>query len=971
MSARTASATTLGLAALVLASLFTVAHAAEPDAAKGNLINPFYVQPRAGAQHIAMDSGWELASRDAAITGPAELTGQAKWIRAQVPGSVQVSLFKAGELPDPYIRLNAKKYNWVLAKTWYYRKSFAVPASARNQYVFLCFDGVDYYSRIWLNGQELGRHEGMHGGPMIEVGSLLRTDGPNELVVEVRAPSYGIEDKFVAFGEEMAPKAPADKVVVPWGLNGGLGLITGASWGDTKLKALPGTKVSALDYFPMGIWRPVRLEIVPRTHLERPFLATREASAASARLLLEVEVQSGTTGFDSDLNKEFGGYRNAWTSKPIATQPELRFQLLDRVSGHPVFTRNIALHIYEGRNWVRQEIDVPSPKLWWPNGLGDPYLYRASVSLIQQGNALDTIEFDYGIRTIRRLPSAGPKTQDRWDDWQFVVNDRKFFVKGMDWWTNDILLDLPRDRYEWNLKSAQAAGIQLLRTWGAGIVETNDFYELCDQLGILVWQDFPIGNRQTGTWPQDIWQETVMQNLYRIRNHPSLAVYSGGNEFDPYSTGNTATVGIMQRSFQDFDGTRPFVRTTPDKGDIHTYPDLDPTWFRHLYSLVPYISEFGPHSVPEARAIRQFVDPHELDGPLGDINSQQFADSHPEFVYHNMEYGSDRTKLLMARASQFDDMRSPSLDTYSVAGQMSTGEFIQIVSDFVQSNYPVSTGLSPWVYNTPWPLSTFCMFVDYDGQPVASYYFLKRTYEPVHVIANIPELVWGAGEKMPLTLSVMNSRGVALPGVTASVQVFDTGFQSLLKTEKMIDVKAGLSVSSADMGSFVIPSALEDHFFLVVTELRQSDGSLISRSVYWPRCLKAMADDAFRANYRASPQPSLTFDKGPWLKSEVQAGKTDLELQLVSVRDESSDQSVIRARVRNAGRRPSFYTQVNIDGTRRTFYATDNGFWLAPGEERVLDIHVWWREPLTRSKAVLTLGAWNAALQQVAVGNAR
>ena len=126
-------------------------------------------------------------------------------------------------------------------------------------------------------------------------------------------------------------------------------------------------------------------------------------------------------------------------------------------------------------------------------------------------------------------------------------------------------------------------------------------------------------------------------------------------------------------------------------------------------------------------------------------------------------------------------MRAPSLEAYSVAGQVSTGEFIQIVSDFVQSNYPVSTGLSPWVYNTPWPLSTFCMFVDYDGQPVASYYFLKRTYEPVHVIANIPELVWGEGEKMPLALSVMNSRGVAVPGATASVQVFDTGFHSLLQ----------------------------------------------------------------------------------------------------------------------------------------------------------------------------------------------
>ena len=970
MFSRAASAGLLSLAALLLAPVFAAAAVGETEAAKGSLTNSFYVQPRTGTQHVALDGGWELASRDAAISGPAELSGQTRWIAAQVPGSVQVSLFRAGELPNPYVAMNAKKYDWVLGKTWYYRKSFTATAAVKDGYAFLCFDGVDYYAKIWLNGQELGRHEGMHGGPMVEVGSLLKTDGPNELIVEVRAPSYGMADKFKGFANEMAPAAPADKVVVPWGLNGGLGLITGGGWGTT-LKTRPGREVAAEDYFPMGIWRPVRLEIVPRIHLERPFLATKETNGTSAKLLLDVEVQAGTTGFDADLNREFGHSRDAATSKLIELPPELRFQLMDRVSGRAVFTRNIPLHIYEGRNWVRQEIEIPSPKLWWPNGLGDPYLYRASVSLMQQGKAIDSVEFDYGIRTIRRLPSAGPKTQDRWDDWQFVVNDRKFFVKGMDWWTNDIFLDLPRDRYEWNLKAAQAAGIQMLRTWGAGIVETNDFYELCDQLGILVWQDFPIGNRETATWPQDIWQETVMQTVFRIRNHPSLAVYSGGNEFDPYTRGNTAAVGIMQRSFEDFDGTRPFVRTTPDKGDIHTYPDLDPTWFRHMYSLVPYISEFGPHSVPEARAIREFVDPHELDGPLHNINSQEFMDAHPEFVYHNMEYGSDRTKLLMARASQIDDMRAPSLEAYSVAGQAATGEYIQIVSDFVQSNYPVSTGLSPWVYNTPWPLSTFCMFVDFDGQPVASYYFLKRTYEPVHVIANIPELVWGNGEKVPLRLSVMNSRGEALPGATASVQVFDTSFHSLMRVEKKMDVKAGLSVSAVDMGSFVIPAALEDHFFLVVAELRQTDNTLISRSVYWPRCLKVMADDTFRAKYRASPQPSLTFENGPWLRNEVKANQTRLELQVVSVRDEGKNRSVIKARVRNTGAEPAFYAEVNIDGTRRTLYATDNGFWLAPKEERLLEIHVWWRDPETRSKAVLTLGAWNAAPQQAPLGKGK
>ena len=549
MSAKVTSAGFLGLASLLLAPLLLAANVAESDAVKVNLTNPFFIEPRAGAQHLALDRGWELSWRDSAIADPRDLSAQAKWIGAQVPGSVQVSLFRAGELPNPYIGMNAKKYDWVLGKTWYYRKSFAVPAAAKGQYAFLCFDGVDYYARIWLNGRELGRHEGMHGGPMVEVGSLLRADGPNELIAEVRAANYGMADKFAAFGTEMAPQAPADKVVAPWGLTGGLGLITGGGWG-TKLKVRPGREVGTEDYFPMGIWRPVRLEVVPRTHLERPFLASMEANAASARLHLDVEVQVGTTGLSANLNHQFGSFRSPMASRLVESPPELRFQLIDKVSGHSVFTREIPLHIYEGRNWVRQEIDVPSPKLWWPNGLGDPYLYRASLSLIQQDKAIDHIEFDYGIRTIRTVPSAGPKTQDRWGDWQFVVNDRRFFVKGMDWWTNDIFLDLPRERYEWNLKSAQAAGIQLLRTWGAGIVETADFYELCDQLGILVWEDFPIGNRETAAWPQDIWQETVMQNVFRIRNHPSLAVYASGSVREGFGS-RFSGFGIINRSAAD------------------------------------------------------------------------------------------------------------------------------------------------------------------------------------------------------------------------------------------------------------------------------------------------------------------------------------------------------------------------------------------------------------------------------------
>jgi beta-mannosidase len=933
------------------------------DQTDKKLWQPYYITPRLGSQHISLEGEWEIAYRDAPIQGLEDLKQVPKWTHAQVPGSVQWALFRAGEFPHPYLHMNARKYDWVVEKVWYYRKSFQVPSQAKGQYVFVCFDGIDYYGKIWLNGQELGRHEGMYGGPMLEVASLLRYDAANEVVVEVRAPNYGIGDKWKPWS--------TGTVTTSWGLTGGLGLITGGGgrkWGPNG--AEPGS-VGVEDYFPVGIWRGVRIEILPRIHLERPFLVTDEASNALARLVLNVEVLANTPGLDTKVQDEVGSFRNAWTAKVIERPPALQIQFLEKTSSHPVLCQTIPLHLYEGRNWVKEQIQLPSPKLWWPNGLGDPNLYVVKLALLQEGNAIDTLQFDYGIRAIRNVASAGPRTQDRWTGWQFEVNGRRFFMKGMDWWTTDILLDLPRERYEWILGSARAGGIQLLRTWGAGILETDDFYDLCNKLGIMVWQDFPIGNMETPEWPQDVWEAQVVQNIFRIRNYPSLAIYCGGNEFNPYVAGNTAALGVLERSIRDFDGTRLYLRTTPDSGDIHTYPDMDPTWYQYLYAQIPYMSETGPHSVPEARAIREFVDARELEGPLRNINSQGFMDSHPEFVYHNMEYGTDRTVLLLARASQIDDMAAPSLEEYTVAGQVATGEFIQIVSDLLQANYPVTTGLSPWVYNTPWPLSTFCMFVDYDGQPVASYYFLKRTYEPTHVLIKLPQLVWGRGEKIPVSVDIVHAPPAGLAGLTASAEFMDPQFHSLWRQERKVDVKPGPSVAALKLGEFSIPDRLEDHFFFVVAELRQTDGKLVSRSVYWPRCLKLMADPQFRNKYRASPQQSLTFQHGAWLRKEVAASKTELALQVVSRRDEGKTQSHLQVRVRNQGSQPAFYTEVNIEGTKRTFYATDNGFWLAPREERVLDLQVLWRDLGTRDRAVLTAGAWNAETRESPLASAR
>jgi beta-mannosidase len=916
-----------------------------------SLWQPYYISPRAGGQHTSLDGDWELSYRDTPIKSLQELASQPQWISASVPSSVQWALYRAGELPHPYYHLNSKEYTWVPDKVWYYRRQFQVPTSASSQYVFLCFDGLGYYSKVWLNGELLGRHEGMFGGPMVEVSQRLRQKGPNELIVETRAPSYGLPTWNYKSLED---------AIVPWGIGGGHPYVTGNSGIGTK------------EFLPFGIWRDVRLEIVPPTHMERPFLVTQDANSREARLALTAEVMVNTHSLNFQLHpwKDaiLGAYRDAWTSKRVATPLDLQIQFFEKGGAQPVLNHTFPLQLYEGRNWIKEEIRFPSPKLWWPNGMGKPNLYTVRLALMSEGRRVDNLEFEFGIRTIRTVPSAGPRTQDRWENWQFVVNGRPLFIKGVNWaWPMDVLLNLPRERYVWQLGAARAAGIQMMRVWGGGNPETEDFFALCDELGIMVWEDFPIANTDTPGWKQDVWEAQAAQIIFRLRNHPSLAVWCGGNEFNAYSFGNAATLGVLERLVTNFDGTRLFTRTTPDPGDVHAYTDMDPTWFGQVYSLVPFVSETGIFDICEPESIREVVNPREFEGRLPGVFSKEFAASHPDFVHHFLQYelvGPQQT--LWSRASQVDDISAPTLEGLIDASRVAVGEFFQISSDLLQANYPVTTGLMPWSFTIPWPV-VFPAWMDALDQATAVYYFLKRTYEPTHVAIRLPHLVWAKGESVPISVSVILSPEKALADVRVSVEVFNQLFDSVWRVDRPVVMKAGPSVNNLDLGQFTIPASLEDKFFFLVADLNEADGRLISRSVYWPRCLKLMADPEFLKKYRGSPQPSLKFDHGPWLRPQVAATHTTLELAVTSRQDIEQNLGRLQVRVRNAGSTPAFLTQIDIKGTKRAFYGTDNFFWLASGEERSLEFNVLWRDASTRDRAFLTAHAWNAQSNQVAI----
>ena len=896
-----------------------------------DLHHPLRITPRGGAQHVDLSQDWKLQYLPDSIADPSQLPGKDRII-VKSPTSVQMAYYHAGKLPNPYQNLNSKEFEWMERQVWYYSKSFSIPSNARDKFVFLGFEGLDYFSKIWLNGVLLGTHEGMWGGPAIEVSQALRWDTENELVVEIKGGNYGQWKEF------------------DWRHPGTI----------IKSRTFAGGG-SHKPFFALGMWRGVRLDIVPGTHIERPYLTTESVGEDSAHLRLRAEVFFKSHSLQHEIHpwpqQQLGNYSNIRLAPQyLENGPELSVQIEFLDNKKRAFQKQFPVNLLQGgRTWMNETFTLPQPKPWYPNGLGEPNLYQVRVSLLKAGEQVDQVEFDYGIRKLERKPSPGPQTMDRWTDWQFVVNNKPFFVKGINWMSVDPLYDFDKDKYDWLLQTAKDAGIQMIRVWGGGALEIEDFYEKCNALGILIWQDFPKANNDTPGWDQQAWEAQVVHNIYRLRNHPSLAVWCGGNEFNPYTEKNAATCFIMDRNVRTLDPGRFWIPTSPDYGAVHLYPDFDPTWYAKKLGIAPIIMESGIHSIPEPSTLYEIIDPEEFED-LGGMYEESFRKEHPEFVHHFMEYSPARVPRMLSRASHVEDMSDPTLESISEATQLGAGEFYQIMSEGIQANYPVTTGLFPWVFKRPWPIVAAIHLLDGFGQPSAPYYFLKRTYEPTHISVQLPRLFWSAGEQLPLKVKVHNTNTMFPENSKAMLAIYDDSFKVRWQESKAI---TQYTDQTGDWGNFTIPNDYYRRIFFIVAELKGPNGELVSRSVYWPRCIPQMEDNAWRQQYITSPQPWPTLDNGPWLKPTVAANKTQLTLSDLQVEKFDLGSAAVSVLVSNTGKYPAFNTHLDIIGTKRLFRASDNFFWLAPGEKRRISLDIKWREEFKRSSHI-QLKSWNS-----------
>ena len=416
----------------------------------------------------------------------------AAWIPVPVPGDVHRALLAAGRIPDPFYDRNEDQVSWMEGREWWYRTRFdgpdGPPPPGADERLRLVFHGLDTYATVWLNGRELGRHRNMFREAVFEVTSLLQPGRPNTLALRFDPPLAQVDAAALpiwAPGVQSPPRVAMRKAQYGYGWD----------WGPR----LP----------TIGIYRPVELRRQRLAALAGLRFATLEIDASGGAALLSVRAEV----------------------ERIAAAVELELRVTLRAPDGSVAAET-ALPLAPGADSATAYLQVSRPQLWWTHGLGAQPLYTLEVALAAGGAELERQTSHVGIRTIALDQSPDPdEAGTRF--FRFVINGVPIFAKGADWIPADSFPGaIEPKRFDLLLSAARDANMNMIRVWGGGLYEDDRFYDACDRLGLLVWQDFMFA---CASYPEDeaFAAEVAAEARYqvrRLRNHASLALWCGNNE---------------------------------------------------------------------------------------------------------------------------------------------------------------------------------------------------------------------------------------------------------------------------------------------------------------------------------------------------------------------------------------------------------------------------------------------------------
>lgn len=801
-----------------------------------------------GVESLSLDGAWQLAEGGKLAD---RLGGMwSDGIPATVPGSVHTALVEAGIIPDPSFGLNQAIARQESFKTWWMRCDFPRPAKLRGD--TLMFEGVANRCTVWLNGKMLGGHEGMFGGPDFDISGLLEAD--NTLIVRLEPIPF----------ESWNPS--------------GTNPDNNGSWmGTVVFNNVYGWHYSNLP--SLGIWRSVSIRDKPPVRMDHPFARTVDAQAGTVELALQ-----------------FAGDADGWTGTLSGSVEPENF-------AGAGYSFEIRVESDRGELQRTLRCQVPDPKLWWPVDMGDQNLYRVTLSFAPEGGGeADVRSFTLGLRTIEMAPlPQGP--QPELYNWTFLVNGEPMFIKGSNWCTLDPLMDFRRERYERFIKLAAMQHIQMLRPWGSGMPETDDFYDLCDRYGILVMQEWPTAWNSHVTQPYGMLEETVRRNTLRIRNHPSLAMYGAGNESgQPFGP----AIDMMGRLSIELDDTRPYHRAEPWGGSLHNYNCY---WGRehldhNLNMTSIFFGEFGLACSPVYESLMRYLpeDEQDLWPPRED----------GAFAYHTAVFNKyEGVSRLMQYANYFVPADC-TLEDYTVGSQLSQAVGIRHTLERARCRWPESTGALYYKLTDNYPAASWAC-IDWYGAPKIGHYFFQDAFAPLHACLLFDSLN-NLGTPLSLPIYLLDD---ASELANASWRVLIRAYDGELQLIKSTSFAGRDRVTSPHaLGEFSLSYEQTDTVPLFVVAEVWKDDALADRTFYF-------------VNYE------------PVKGSLFKLPQSDLRL-------EADGREAV---VSNTGSLPAAAVHVSRPGHLDTFEVSDNYFWLDAGESATLEVN---------SAKGLTVGAWNA-----------
>jgi beta-mannosidase len=693
---------------------------------------------------IPLNEHWEFRQ---VLDTPA--AGQVAWHPATVPGVVHTDLLSNKLIADPYYRSNESTLQWIENASWEYRSTFqATPDTLRHKHVELVFEGIDGPAEVYLNDQHILTAINMFREWRVDVKDQLKP-GANEL--RVLFPSPITEGQKIAAKDvwqsqiHAEPESYLRKAAYEYGWD----------WGPR--------------FVTSGLWRPVRLDLWDDAKFTNVHVRQQDVSLDTAHLVVETEISSTQPG-NATVTVEYGESAR----KPIS--------------------RDVALNA--GLNHIDFPIDIAHPDLWYPNGYGKQAMYAFHAVLKTGGHTQDEQMVRTGLRSIvlRREP-------DQWGrSFEFIVNGIPVFGKGADVIPFDSFPSrVTTAQYRRVLESAKAANMNMVRHWGGGYYESDEFYAICDELGIMIWQDFMFGNKwMPGTYDfkQNVAAEAEYQ-VKRLRDHPSIVLWCGNNETEESWYWHPEVVtklgpDAIRRMWQDYivlfsdtlkNAVTRFAPETPywpsspsaDYEDVSdTYQSGDMHNWEVWHGRVPFsdyekktprfMTEYGFQSFPEMRTVEAFTLAEDRTGILSPVMLAHQKNKAGNSIIHDY--------LLR-------DYKEPKdFPSFLYVSQVLQAEGIKLGAEHLRRNRPRSMGSLYWQLNDCWPVASWSS-IDYYGRWKALQYYARRFYNDVLVSPHVENggvAVYVVSDrtapvKGELRLRVMTFDGKELLGRKQSVEV--------------------------------------------------------------------------------------------------------------------------------------------------------------------------------------------------------